>query len=52
MWWPAVGGYYVRALCSYLFDNVSFLSYFLTLTLPVIGFAILQATLVSELVLI
>ena len=48
MWWPAIGGYYVGAMSSCLFNNVSFLSYFLTLTPSVHGFAELPATLVSE----
>ena len=38
-----------RALDSCIFYNVSFLSYFLTLTPSVNGFAELPATLVSEL---
>ena len=48
MWWPAAGGYYVGALGSCLFNYVLFLSYFLTLTPSVNGFAELPATLVSE----
>ena len=38
-----------RSFGSCLFNNVSFLSYFLILTPSVIGFAELPATLVSEL---
>ena len=38
MWWPAIGGYYAGALGSCLFNNVSFLSCFLTLTPSVNGF--------------
>ena len=41
MWWPGIGGYYVG---SCVFNNVSFLSYFLTLTPSVDGFAELPAT--------
>ena len=37
MWWLAIGGYYVAAMGSFLF-NVSFLSYFLNLTPSVYGF--------------
>ena len=45
MLWPAVGGNYVGALDSFLFNNVSFHSYFLTLTPSVDGFAELPAIL-------
>ena len=43
MWWPATGGYYVEAIGSCLFHNVSFLSYFLTFTPSMNGFAELPA---------
>ena len=49
MWWPAIGLCYVGALVSCLFNNVSFLSYFLTLTPPVNGSAELPAPMISEL---
>ena len=49
MWWPAIGGYCVGAMGSYLFNNVSFLSYVLTLTPFVNGFGELLATLISYL---
>ena len=49
MWWPAIGGYYVGAMGSCLFNNVSLLSYFLNVMPPVNGFAELPATLVSDL---
>ena len=39
MWWPALGGYYVGALGSCLFNNVSLLSYFIMLTPSVNGSA-------------
>ena len=39
MWWQAIRGYYIGAMGSCLFNNVSFLSYFLTLTPSVIFFA-------------
>ena len=42
-----MGGYYVGAKGSCLFNNVSFLSDFLTLTPSVNGFVELPATLVS-----
>ena len=49
MWWPAIGLCYGGALGSCLFNKVSFLSYFLTLTPSVNDFAELPAILVSEL---
>ena len=42
------GGYYVGAMDSYLFNNVSLLSFFLILTRSVNAFAELPATLFSE----
>ena len=48
MWWPFVDGYYEGAIGSCLFNDVLFLSYFLTLTPSVNGFAELPAILVSE----
>ena len=39
MWWPAIGGYYVETMGSCLYNNVSFLSYFLNLALSVNDFA-------------
>jgi len=50
MWWPATGRYYVEAIGSSLFNNVSFLSYFVSLMPSVNGLAELPVTLVSELV--
>ena len=41
------GGYYVGAMDSYLFNNVSLLSFFQILTRSVNAFAELPATLVS-----
>ena len=49
MWWPAVGRCYVGVLGSCLFNNVLFLSYFLTVMPFVNCFIELPATLVSEL---
>ena len=44
-----IGGYYVEAAWgSCLFNNVSFVSYIITLTPSVNGFAELPATLISE----
>ena len=40
MWWPAIGRCYAGALSSCLFNNVLFLSNFLTLTPSEDGFAI------------
>ena len=39
MWWLAIGRCYIGALCSCLFNNVVFLSNFLTLTPSENGFA-------------
>ena len=46
MWWPAIGGYYVMG--SFLFNNVSFFSFFVILAPSLNNFAELSATLVSE----
>ena len=48
MWWPAICGYYVGAMGSCLFNNMSFISYFLMLIPSVNGFVELSAKLVSE----
>ena len=48
MWWPAIGCRHVGTLCSCFFNNVPFLSSFITLMPSVNGFAELPATLVSQ----
>ena len=45
MWWPAIGGCYVGALGSRLFDTLTFVYYITSVN----GFADLQAILISEL---
>ena len=48
LWWPVIGGYHVGTTGEYLFNNVSFVSYIITLMPSVNGSAELPVT-VSEL---